>query len=60
MGLCPTRAASPLQRWARIVKHAMRLKYRKRLWAALGHYLKMVKQRGLETDVMEDEWVEEE
>ena len=37
-----------LNRWRRVVCGAQRLRRLRRLWAALGHHLKEIKQRGRE------------
>lgn len=42
--------AAVAESWLRLVWHNMQLKRRRRLWAALGHYLHLVKERGLAPD----------
>ena len=49
MGLCPSRnSGAVVARRSILVRHAARMKRRRRLWASPGRFLKIVKQRGIE------------
>ena len=60
MGLCPSRnRGAVVDRWSLIVRHAVRMKRRRRKWAILGNFLKMVKQRGIQAMMDDEEEMEE-
>ena len=49
--VCSRRAArepreAVVDAWERLVRRLRRLAYLRRLWAHLGHYLRIVKERG--------------
>ena len=60
MGLCPSRNRGiVVDRWSMLVRHAVRVQRRRRMWAWLGRFLRMVKQRGIEAMRDDEEEMEE-